>query len=190
MAKLVTGKLRVSFPCLEEPNTLSEKYQLDLLMSKDSPEVKKIKKAVEEATADGIERLKGWNGKKPPKFFSPLKDGDEKIEEATNPEKYDAYAGMYYITPKAAKAGDFFLFDRDRNRAEADEFYSGCYARASLEFFPYAHDKGGKGVSVKLTGLQFIADGESLGGRHRSEDDVMGDFDDGFMDDDEDLNDF
>ena len=48
MSKLVTGKLRVSFPCLEEPNTLSEKYQLDLLVPKDSPEVKKIKKAIEE----------------------------------------------------------------------------------------------------------------------------------------------
>lgn len=187
MGKYVTGKLRVSFPCLEEPNTLSEKYQLDLLVPKDSPEVKKIKKAIEEATQDGINRLKGWNGKKPPKFFSPLKDGDEKIEEATSPEKYGAYEGMLYLTPKASKAGDFHLFDRERNRAEADEFYSGCYARASLEFFPYAHDKGGKGVSVKLTGLQFWADGESLGGSRRSEDDVMGDFDDGFMDDDEDF---
>lgn len=185
MSKLVTGKLRVSFPCLEEPNTLSEKFQLDLLIPKDSPEVKKIKKAIDEATQDGIDRVKGWNGKKPPKFFSPLKDGDEKIEEATSPEKYQMYEGMYYITPKANKANEFFLFDRQRNRAEADEFYAGCYVRASVEFFPYAHDKGGKGVSVKLTALQFIADGEGFGGGRRSEDDVMGDFDDGYMDDDE-----
>lgn len=185
MSKLVTGKLRASYVNLEEPNTLSGKYQLDLLIPKDSPEVKKIKKATDEAIKDGIARLKKWGGKKPAKCYEPLKDGDEKIDEAEKPENYAAYEGMYYITPKASKPSEFFVFDRNRERIEADEIYSGCYVRASLEFFPYAHDLGGKGVSVKLTGLQFWADGESLGGGRRSEDDVAGDFDDGLEDDDE-----
>lgn len=185
MSKITTGKLRASFVNLDEPNQLSGKFQLDLLIPKGSPEVKKIKKAINEAVDDGINRLKKWNGKKPTKCFEPIKDGDEKIEEAEKPENYAAYEGMYYITPKASKANEFFIFDRDRNRIEADEIYSGCYVRASLEFFPYAHDLGGKGVSVKLVALQFVADGESLGGGRRSEDDVAGDFDDGFMDDED-----
>lgn len=184
MGKLVTGKVRASFVNLEEPNQLSGKYQLDLLIPKDSPEVKKINAAINQAVNDGVDRLKKWNGKKPAKFFSPIKDGDEKIEEAEKPENYAAYEGMYYITPKASKANEFFCFDKDRNRIEPDEIYSGCYVRASLEFFPYAHDMGGKGVSVKLSAIQFISDGESLGGGHRSEDDVAGDFDDDYMDDD------
>ena len=190
MAKLVTGKLRASFVNLEEPNQLSGKYQLDLLVPKDSPEVKKIKKAISEAVEDGIKRVKKWNGKKPAKCFEPIKDGDEKIEEAEKPENYAAYEGMYYITPKASKPNEFFIFDRNRDRIEADEIYSGCYVRASLEFFPYAHDLGGKGVSIKLTGLQFISDGESLGGGHRSEDSVSDDFDDDYEDDDSSYDEF
>lgn len=186
MSKLVTGRLRASFVNLEEPNALSGKYQLDLLIPKDSPEVKKIKSAINKAIEEGIQRTKKWNGKKPAKCFTPIKDGDEKIEEAEKPENYAAYEGMYYITPKASKPSEFFIFDRDRNRIEPDEIYSGCYVRASLEFFPYAHDLGGKGISVKLTALQFIADGESLGGGRRSEDDVAGDFDDDYEDFDDD----
>lgn len=174
--KYVTGKVRASFVNLEEPNTMSGKYQLDLLIPKGSEEEKKINKVIEDTIADGVERTKKWNGKRPAKLTLPLKDGDEKLENAEKPELYEVYKGMSYITPKASKPNEFFVFDKHKNRIEVDEIYPGCYVRVSLDFFPYAHDLGGRGVSVKLVGIQFAGDGESLGGGHRSEADVADDF--------------
>ena len=180
MSKLVTGKVRASFCNLEEPNTMSDKYQLDILIPKDSPEVKRVNSAVNAAVKEGQE--KKWDGKKPAKLLMPLKDGDEKIAEAEKPELYKAYEGMYYLTPKAVKPSDFYCFDRDRNVISPDEIYSGCYIRCSMEFFPYKHEMGGKGVSVALRAIQFVADGESLGGGRQTEDSARSAFDDDFDD--------
>ena len=183
MAKLVTGRLRTSFVNLEEPNALSEKYQVDLLIPKNGPEVKKIKGAIKAAIGEGVE--KKWNGKKPANLHNPLKDGDERLDSVDDPSKYAVYEGHYYITPKAAKPSQFFCFDRERNTISPEEIYSGCSVRASIDVFPYAHEKGGKGVSISLKALQFVADGEPVGSG-RSEDSLRGDFDDDFDDFDDD----
>lgn len=185
MSKLVTGKLRASFVQLDEPNTMSGKYQLDLLIPKDHPDVKRIKEAIDAAIREGIE--KKWNGKKPQKLYTPLKEGDEKIEKANNPDNYTVYEGMYYITPSASKPNDFYLFDRDRNVVLPDEFYSGCYVRASIEFYPWFNKEfKNNGVSVALRSLQFISDGTPLGGGRQTEDSARSDFDDGWVDVDSD----
>ena len=42
--------------------------------------------------------------------------------------------------------------------------YAGCYVNAALQFFPYSHATGGKGISVSLQGIQKARDGEPLGG--------------------------
>jgi len=57
------------------------------------------------------------------------------------------------------------------------EVYSGCYGRASVNFFPYSH-KGNRGVACGLNNVQKLADGESLGGRSRAEDDFDAVYDD------------
>ena len=54
---------------------------------------------------------------------------------------------------------------------DSSELYSGCYARVSLNFFPYTN-AGNKGVGVGLNNIQKLDDGEPLGGaRARPEDD-------------------
>jgi hypothetical protein len=51
-----------------------------------------------------------------------------------------------------------------------DDFYSGCYARATVT--AYAYDKSGnKGVAFGLQNLQKLADGEAFSGRVAPEDD-------------------
>ena len=62
---------------------------------------------------------------------------------------------------------------------DRDEVYSGCYCRFSITFYPFSAS-GNNGVAVGLNHIQKVADGESLSGRNRAEDD----FDDGFSDDD------
>ena len=50
------------------------------------------------------------------------------------------------------------------------EFYSGCYGRASINFFAY-NNSGNKGISAGLNNLQKLEDGESLGGITSAEQD-------------------
>jgi hypothetical protein len=51
-----------------------------------------------------------------------------------------------------------------------DDFYSGCYARATLTAFAY--DKlGNKGVAFGLQNIQKLKDGEHLSGRKNAESD-------------------
>jgi hypothetical protein len=51
-----------------------------------------------------------------------------------------------------------------------DEFYSGCYGRASINFYAFSVD-GNKGIAAGLNNVQKLADGERLGGGSRASDD-------------------
>jgi hypothetical protein len=59
---------------------------------------------------------------------------------------------------------------------DSTEFYSGCYGRASINFFAY-NTAGNRGIGCGLNNLQKLDDGEPLSGRSRPEDD-FGDYDD------------
>jgi hypothetical protein len=63
---------------------------------------------------------------------------------------------------------------------EPTEFYSGCYGRASLNFFAY-NQAGNRGIGCGLNNLQKLADGEPLGGKSRPEDDFSDEADDDFL---------
>ena len=63
------------------------------------------------------------------------------------------------------------IVDRQLNEIiDSTEVYSGCYARASINFFPY-NQAGNKGIACGLNNIQKLEDGEYLGGRSRPEDD-------------------
>ena len=134
------------------------KYEVSILIPKsDKKGVKMLKAAIEGAKEDGIER-KVYKGKILEKnFHYPLKDGDDEEREDD-----EAYHGHYYLSARTSiKPG---IRDK-QNEAITDrtEFYSGCFGRASVSFFPYEVE-GKKGVGVSLNGLQKVKDGDSLGG--------------------------
>ena len=54
---------------------------------------------------------------------------------------------------------------------DSTEVYSGCYARVSLECFPYKHQQGGDGISFSLGNVQKLADGERFDGSTSAEQD-------------------
>ena len=56
---------------------------------------------------------------------------------------------------------------------DKEEFYSGCYGRASINF--YAFNVSSKGIACGLNNLQKLADGEMLAGGSSAEDDFGGD---------------
>lgn len=177
--KVITNEVRFSYAHVFEPkafdNQPEPKYQVCILIDKSDKEtLKAIKAAIEEAKQEGIKSK--WGGKLPAKkFFIALRDGDE--EHPEDP----AFEGKYYLNAKSnSKPG---IIDRYKQKIEdPEEFYSGCFGRASVTFFPFA-SAGNNGVGVFLNNLQKLKDGERLSGRA----DATVDFDDDIMDDDDDL---
>ena len=66
------------------------------------------------------------------------------------------------------------IVDKDLNPIMTqEEFYSGCYGRASINF--YAFNVQSKGVAAGLNNLQKLEDGEMLAGGSTADEDFGGD---------------
>jgi len=167
--RVVTGKVRLSYVHIFEaytsdPEEQEAKYSVTILIPKsDKSTLSKINAAIE--VAKGLGKTSKWDGKIPPNFKTTLHDGDEDADLERNPE----YAGhMYTAMSSKQRPG---VVDEDLNPIlDSTKVYSGCYGRVSINAYPYSA-KGNKGVSFGLNNVQFLEDGEPLGGRTRAEDD-------------------
>lgn len=178
--KVITGpKTRWSYANVWDPKSINggtPKYSVSLIIPKsDVATVKKIEAAIQAAYEEGESKLKG-NSKSVPSLKvlkTPLRDGDlERPDDA-------AYADSYFINANSASAPG--IVDADRQPIlERSEVYSGVYGRASINFYAF-NSNGNKGIACGLNNLQKIADGESLGGKSRAEDDFADDDDDDFL---------
>lgn len=170
--KVITGKVRFAYVHVFQPRAATEgqepKYGVCIMIPKsDKPTLQKIKAAVEAAKEQGRPQ---WGGKIPTNLKTPLRDGDE-----DRPDDPD-FAGCYFLNANSKmKPG---LVDRQRDPIfSSEDFYSGCYGRASINFYPY-NVSGNRGVAAGLNNLQKIADGNPMGGRTRAEND-FDDWEDG-----------
>lgn len=160
--EVLTPEFRAAFANVFTPKAAAEgqeaKYSMTMLFPK-TADISVLKAAVKAAITEkwGPEKEK-W----PKGLRLPFRDGDEKKE-------YDGYEGMTFC-PTSSKTRPGLV---DQNRVAIitpDEFYSGCYARATLQAFAY--DKAGnKGVSWGLRNIQKIRDGEAFSGRVKAEND-------------------
>ena len=180
MAKVILGpKTRWSYVNVWEPKSINgsqPKYSVSLIIPKsDTKTIEKIKSAIQEAYEEGQSKLKG-NGKIVPplnKIKTPLRDGDE-----DRPDD-EAYKDSYFINATSNEQPG--VVDSNREYiVERSEVYSGCYGRASVNFYAF-NSNGNKGIACGLNNLQKIADGTSLGGKSRAEDD-FDDEEDDFLD--------
>lgn len=164
--KVVTGEVRFSYLTVFEPKAVAEgqtpKYSVSLLIPKsDKKTLMKIKNAVEAAKVAG--QSSKFGGKIPANLKTPLRDGD------TDRPDDEVYAGHYFINANSSnKPG---LVDADVNPImDSTELYSGCYGRASVNFYAY-NTNGNRGIACGLNNLQKLREGETLGGASRAEDD-------------------
>jgi Protein of unknown function (DUF2815). len=162
--KVTTGKVRLSYAHLFEPHAIEgnePKFSTSVIISKNDKEtLQAIKDAVNEAKENGKAK---WNGKIPATLKTPLRDGD------TERPDDEAYTNSYFLNANSKnKPG---VVDKDvQPILDATEVYSGCYARLTLNFYPYSAS-GNKGVAAGLGNVQKLDDGEPLGGFTRAEDD-------------------
>lgn len=198
--KLVTNKVRFSYAHVDKPASIEEgqakKYSVSILIDKDDQQlVDGIEKAIKAAREAGKAKL----GKVvESKFWNPLRDGDDEKPDDDN------YANCYFINAKSDRrpdvidrTGKIIISDDNfeeltRNRTDkeveelhakrsSEEFYSGCYGAASVNFYAFAAS-GSKGVACGLNSLIKLADGDSLGGGRSSAAEDFGDLmDEDFM---------
>lgn len=181
--KVVTGKVRFSYVNIFEPkadnNGDNPKYSITLLIPKsDTVTMGKIKEAINEARENFCKR----NGASalPAKPNNTLHDGDG-VRENGDPYGPEC-KGCYVITVSSKLKPN--IVDNFRNDiTEATEVYSGCYGRASINFYGYNRN-GKKGISAGLLAIQKLHDGEPLGGNFGSADDFDDDFNNGEVEDD------
>lgn len=169
--KVITGKVRFSYANVFEPTAMQDgqtpKYNVSIIIPKsDTKTVEAIKKAIEAAKEAGKSKIADKNGKIPVNLKTPLRDGDE--ERPDDP----AYENSYFINANSERKPG--IVDRDLNPIMSrDDFYSGCYGRASVNF--YAFNVNSKGIACGLNNLQKLEDGERLAGGSSAEEDFGGD---------------
>ncbi len=147
-ARLITPPFRVSFPHVFQPNprqTDKEQYDICMLFPKDT-NLDHINAAIN-AVVD--EKCKG----KAKGLHMPIRDGD------TDPafEDYqESHEGMHVLSARTTfKPG---LVDKNlEDIIDPGDFYSGCWARASITAFHY-DTAGNKGISFSLNNLQKLKD--------------------------------
>lgn len=165
---MITGIIRFSYLNAFEPGETPSgemRYSAAILISKDDEAtLKEIELAINKAIEKGINTGK-FNKAQATSLRLPLRDGDAEHEAGNRgPE----YKGHFFINasnknrPGVVNAQAKPIFD-------ANDFYSGCYGRADINFFPY-NTVGNRGIGVGLNNLMKIKDGERLDGKMKAED--------------------
>lgn len=174
--KVKTGVVRLSYAYLFHPkegDNGAEKYSVSIIIPKsDKVTIAKIKEAVEAAKEQG--KTSKFGGKVPANLKTPLRDGDIDREDD------EVYANSYFFNCSShTKPG---LIYRNGEKLENEEhLYSGCYAKVSVNFYPYNRD-GSKGIAAGLNNIMKWEDGEPLGGRSSAESDFADDIDEDYED--------
>lgn len=183
--KIVTGKVRLSYANVWEPTADDNGvmwYNTAILIPKDDKETLRKIKAVVDSLKEQAKAKS--NGKLPPNFKAPLRDGDDERPDD------ETYAGHYFFSAKSknkpgiakpvGKNGDGTT--KFQEITDTTEVYSGCYVRASINFYLF-DTKGNKGIAAGLNNIVKVQDGEFLGGRSNLTDDFASvDFDDDIVD--------
>lgn len=174
--KIITGKVRFSFVHVFEPKAPlgggEPKYSVTLLIPKsDQATLAKIY----EAMADARDAFCARHGASalPVLPTHTLHDGDG-VRPGGDP--FGAECRGHYVITVSSKNKPVVVDAAGRDILDASEVYSGCYGRASINFFGY-NQAGKKGISAGLLAIQKLHDGEPFGTVGSADD-----FNDGFSD--------
>lgn len=160
LKKCITPPFRVSFPAVFKPKSFQNqepKFSVVMLFDKKT-DLSKLRSATMVAITEkwGADKAK-W----PKNMRSPFRDGDERRD-------VEGYTDTIFVTATSKKKPGVVDASGKIPLEEAtNDFYAGCYARASIIAFAY----GGPGtpytagVSFSLQNLQKLRDGTPFSGR-------------------------
>ena len=169
---MITPLVRFSYLNAFEPKANPSgdlKFSASILIPKeDKAGIKAVQTAINEAVQKGLDSNK-FTKAQVSGLRLPLRDGDQEFDSGNRGAEYQ---GCFFLNSSSvnkpgvvkAQAGGppVPIFD-------PDEFFSGCYGRADINFFPY-NQAGNRGIGVGLNNLMLVMEGERLDGRQKAED--------------------
>jgi hypothetical protein len=182
--KVVTGKVRLSYPTLFKARAAEEgqdpKFSVELLIPKtDTKTVAKIRAAQNAAagTDKGRKALGDsapvWGSDRFPhkKFTDTLRDGDDDEENEGRPER----TGNWFMNVRSSAQYKPGVVDKDLQPVlDESEVYGGVYARVSITGYAF-NTQGNKGISFGLNSVQILGYGDSFGTAREDAAEVFGD---------------
>ncbi len=163
MSNLVTGKVRFSYANVFEPRAVNggeEKYSITLLIPKsDNDTYQRLMAEINKTLQEGV--VDTFKGVMPSNPNLPIYDGDG-LRPGGEPFGQEC-KGHWVVSAKSNNAPE--VVDANCNPIiSKNEFYSGCYGRASIRFYAY-NQNGNKGIGCGLGNVQKLEDGQPLDGR-------------------------
>ncbi|MBD5456336.1 MAG: DUF2815 family protein [Lachnospiraceae bacterium] len=157
---MTTGKVRASYVNIFQPrvpeNGGDPKYSVTLLIPKtDTVTLNSIFAEIEKAKQEGVQK---FNGNIPPMCKIPIYDGDGYRPSG---EAFGEECRGHMVMTASAKNQPVVVDLSMQNIINPADVYSGCYIRASINFFAY-NSNGNKGIGCGLNAVQKIEDGEPL----------------------------
>lgn len=164
---VLTGTFRVSFPAVFAPRKANPqdtedkaKYSIQMLFTK-TDDLTAMRAACRAAATEKWGPQDKWP--KPKGGLQlPFRDGTEK--------DFDGYGPGVIFVNASSKQKPGLVDENVQPIITADEFYGGCYARATVNAFAWEY-MGKAGVSFGLRNIQKVKDGEPFGGRSKPEND-------------------
>lgn len=169
---MITTLARLSYLNVFEPKETPSKelkYSVSILIPKgDAAGIKAIQAAINVAVQKGLDNNK-FTQAQVKGLRLPIRDGDAEFEEGNRgPE----YKGCFFINATSKNKPGVVKAQKDSPPVpvfDPDDFYSGCYGRVDVNFFPY-NQAGNRGVGVGLNNVMMVKEGERLDGRMKAED--------------------
>ena len=166
---VTTNEVRFSFIHVFQPYAQQvgqePKFSTTILVPKSDFTTKAaMDTAVRMAIDQGVSKC--WNGVRPPQPSVCIHDGDG--VRPSDGQAFGEECKGHWVFTASSKQQPFVVDANVQNMINPVEVYSGCYGRASVNFFPYSVS-GKKGIGCGLNGIQKLRDGESLGGRISAE---------------------
>lgn len=139
-----------------------------LIPKKDTKGIKEIHAAINAAVQKGLDNNK-FTQAHVKNLRLPIRDGDKEFEAG---DRGPEYKGCFFVNATSKNKPGCVKAQKDSRPVpvfDPDDFYSGCYGRADVNFFPY-NQAGNRGVGVGLNNLMMVKEGERLDGRMKAED--------------------
>jgi len=162
---MLIENVRISFPNIFRASSFKPdqepKFSATFIVAKDHPQIKAIKKAMQQAAVDKWgEKAAGMLKQIAASGKMCLRDGDEKAN-------MDGFGeGVLFFNASNTKRPG--IYDRDRTPLVEEDGrpYAGCYVNALVDFWAQDNQYG-KRINASLSGVQFVRDGEAFGGGGR-----------------------
>lgn len=170
--------VRFSFVQVWEPKAMDDgapKYSVQVVIPKENTALlEAVRVNIDKAKQLGI--TKGLYNKATTEnsaFRTPLRDGDQEAAEKDDGSRDYLKGCMFFNASAAADRQPAIVDRRNAPIMRRDDFYSGCYGIADINFYPFKYGKGG--VAAGLNSIMKREDGDRLDGR-LSTDQVFGQY--------------